>query len=102
MNSVGQVGQAAGKLAAQGTCATGSVPVTACSALGALSRTIRTVARPSGLRGVLLEAGWLAVHLVLYPWGAVAEQLSPGGPYTCYRTDDLPPARRDDLRRAHG
>ncbi len=33
-------------------------------------------------------------HLVMYPWGALTEQLRPGGPYDCYRTDDLPPAER--------
>ncbi|MBA2472819.1 MAG: hypothetical protein H0V41_11505 [Pseudonocardiales bacterium] len=33
-------------------------------------------------------------HLVMYPWGALTEQLPPGGPYDCYRTDDLPPTER--------
>lgn len=36
----------------------------------------------------------MGVHLLMYPWGALAEQLRPGGPYDRYRTDDLPPARR--------
>ncbi|MGH3797591.1 MAG: esterase/lipase family protein [Pseudonocardiaceae bacterium] len=94
MYPVGQVGVVARQVAARSACATGSATATACAALGALSRTVRTIARPSGLRGVFLEAGWLAVHLAMYPWGALAEQLSPGGPYRCFRTDDLPPARR--------
>ncbi len=94
MNPVGQVGLAARRLAARGTCVAGSATTTACAALGALSRTARTIARPAGVRGVFLEAGWLAVHLVMYPWGALAEQLRPGGPYNRYRTDDLPPTRR--------
>lgn len=94
MNPVGQVGLVARQLAARGTCVASSATTTACSALGTLSRTARTIARPAGLRGVFLEAGWLAVHLVMYPWGALAEQLRPDGPYACYRTDDLPPTRR--------
>lgn len=94
MNPVGQVGQVARRLAARGTRATGSAAATACAALGTLSRTARTIARPAGLRGVFLEAGWLAVHLAMYPLGTLSEQLSPGGPYNCYRTDDLSPARR--------
>ncbi|HEY6423434.1 MAG TPA: alpha/beta fold hydrolase [Pseudonocardiaceae bacterium] len=66
----------------------------ASSAWGALSRSVRTIARPAGVRGLALEAGVLAVHMVMYPWGTLTERLSPGGPYECYRTDDLPPTRR--------
>lgn len=94
MNPVGQVGSGARQLVAHGACVTGSATWVACAVLGMLSRSARTLTRPSGLRGVLLEAGWLAVHLVMYPWGALAEQLRPDGPYSCYRTDDLPPTRR--------
>jgi triacylglycerol lipase len=94
MNSVGYLGLVARRITARGTCAADSATSTACSALGALSRGIRMLARPSGVRGIVLEAGWLAVHLVMYPWGTLAEQLRPDGPYKCYRTDDLPPTKR--------
>ncbi|MGH4015082.1 MAG: esterase/lipase family protein [Pseudonocardiaceae bacterium] len=93
MNPVGQVGLATRWMVAHATCLTGSATWTV-GALGTLARTARTLARPAGVRGVLLETGWLAVHLVMYPWGALAEQLRPGGPYNYYRTDDLAPTRR--------
>ena len=93
MNSVGNA-LAARRLAACGTSAVGSTVDRVRCTVGALSRGLRTLSRPAGLRGVALEAGWMAVHLVMYPWGTLAEQLSPGGPYQYYRTDDLPPTRR--------
>ncbi|MBP2476262.1 hypothetical protein JOF53_005134 [Crossiella equi] len=55
---------------------------------------VRSLLTPGGLRGAALETAWLAAHAVLYPWGAVAEQLRPEGPYGCYRTDGLPPMQR--------
>ncbi|MGQ0775454.1 MAG: esterase/lipase family protein [Pseudonocardiales bacterium] len=94
MNPVGAVGVAARQLVACGVGAAESATATASSALGALARTAKTITRPAGLRGVFLEAGWMGIHLLMYPWGALAEQLRPGGPYDRYRTDDLPPARR--------
>lgn len=94
MNSVGHSGPAARRLVARGTCAARSATSTTCTAVGALSHGIRTLARPASIRGLILEAGWLAIHLVMYPWGTLAEQLRPGGPYECYRTDDLPPTKR--------
>ena len=30
----------------------------------------------------------------MYPWGALTERPRPGGPYDCYRSDDLPPTER--------
>lgn len=36
----------------------------------------------------------MATHLAMYPWGALTEQRRPGGPYDCYRTDDLSPPER--------
>ncbi|KAA2264636.1 alpha/beta fold hydrolase [Solihabitans fulvus] len=62
--------------------------------LGQVLGALRAVASPGGLRGVLVETTWLAAHTVLYPWGAVAEQLRQDGPYRHYRTDDLPPRQR--------
>lgn len=76
------------------TRAAALVTATMRTALDALTHTIATAARPAGMRGLALETGVLAAHLVRYPWGAFTEQLRPGGPYGCYRTDDLPPAER--------
>lgn len=94
MNPVGELRLAARQLVAHGTHVVGWAATSAYGALGALSSGVRTIARPAGARGVALEAWALAMHLVMYPWGAVAEQLRPGGPYNCYRTDDLPPSKR--------
>jgi triacylglycerol lipase len=94
MTSAGQPWRAARTLAAHGTQAAGSVATSMRTALSALSHTVAMVARPSGVRGLALEAGVVAAHLVMYPWGALTEQSRPGGPYECYRTDDLPPTER--------
>lgn len=94
MNPAGQLRLAARQLIMHGTHAAGLVAASMRTTLGALSRTVATVARPAGVRGVALEAGVLLAHLVIYPWGALTEQLRPGGPYDCYRTDDLPPTER--------
>ncbi|HEX7303114.1 esterase/lipase family protein [Lentzea sp.] len=55
---------------------------------------LRAMASPGGLRGVAMEAAWLTAHAVLYPWGAVTEQLRPEGHFRHYRTDGLPPRQR--------
>ncbi|WP_246842989.1 triacylglycerol lipase [Allokutzneria sp. NRRL B-24872] len=55
---------------------------------------LRGMASLGGLRGAAVEATWLAAHAVLYPWGALAEKLRPGGHYERYRTDDLAPSQR--------
>ncbi|HEV7451863.1 MAG TPA: alpha/beta fold hydrolase [Pseudonocardiaceae bacterium] len=94
MNPVGELSLAARQLATHGTHVVGWAASSAYAALGALSYGVRTLARPASARGVALEAGALAMHLVMYPWGALAEQLHPGGPYNCYRTDDLHPSKR--------
>jgi triacylglycerol esterase/lipase EstA (alpha/beta hydrolase family) len=94
MDPAGQLWLAARQLITHGTHAAELVAASARTALGALSHTIATVARPAGVRGLALEAGVLVTHLAMYPWGALTEQRRPGGPYDCYRTDDLPPAER--------
>ncbi len=94
MNPVGDLTRAARQLVAHGTHVVGLAAASAYVALGALSWGVRTIARPAGARGAAQEAGVLAMHLVMYPWGALAEQVHPGGPYHCYRTDDLPPSKR--------
>ncbi|OKI39374.1 lipase [Saccharothrix sp. CB00851] len=63
-------------------------------ALGLAGGVLRAVASPGGVRGVAVEAAWLAAHTVLYPWGVVEEQLKPDGHLRAYRTDRLPPRRR--------
>lgn len=55
---------------------------------------LRAMATPGGMRGVAVEAAWLAAHTVLYPWGVIEEQLRPDGPYRHFRTDQLPPRQR--------
>ncbi|MGH3854562.1 MAG: esterase/lipase family protein [Pseudonocardiaceae bacterium] len=45
-------------------------------------------------RGVAVEAGVLLARVVMYPWSALTEQVRPGGPHDCYRTDDLSPTER--------
>jgi triacylglycerol lipase len=54
----------------------------------------RTFASPAGLRGMAVEAAWLAAHGALYPAGAAREQLASG---VGYRTDSLDPLRRSLL-----
>ncbi len=82
------------RLVSYGVHAAGLVVASTHTALSALAHTVATVARPAGLRGLAREAGVLVTHLVMYPWGALTEQLRPGGPYDCYRTDELSPAER--------
>jgi triacylglycerol lipase len=94
MNPVRELSLAVRQLAAHGTHIAGWAAASVGVALGALSYGVRTLARPASARGVVLEAGAMAMHLVMYPWGALGEQLHPGGPYNCYRTDDLHPAER--------
>ena len=55
---------------------------------------LRAMATPGGMRGVAMEAAWLTAHAVLYPWGAITEQLRPDGQYRHYRTDVLPLVQR--------
>jgi hypothetical protein len=55
---------------------------------------LKAVATVGGVRGVAVEAAWLAAHAVLYPWGAVAQQLRPDEHFRHYRTDLLPPRQR--------
>lgn len=94
MTSARQPWLAARALVARGTRAAESAATSMRTGLGALSHTVAMVARPAGVRGLALEAGVAAAHLVMYPWGALTEQSRPGGPYDCYRTDDLPPTER--------
>jgi pimeloyl-ACP methyl ester carboxylesterase len=94
MNPAGQPWLATRQLVTQGTHAAELVAASMRTALGALSHTAVTAARPAGVRGVAMEAGVVLARLVMYPWGALTEQLRPGGPYACYRTDDLPPTER--------
>jgi triacylglycerol lipase len=94
MNPAGQLWLAARQLVTHSTDAAGSVAASMRTALGELFHTIAAVARPAGARGVALETGVLLARLVMYPWGALTKQLPPGGPYDCYRTDDLPPTER--------
>lgn len=56
---------------------------------GVFCRGARAIARPAGMRGAALEAWWLTVYLALYPWGVLAEQVRPDGPYGHYRTETL-------------
>ncbi len=62
--------------------------------LGVSGAVLRAVASPGGVRGVAVEAAWLAAHTVLYPWGVLEEQLKTDGHFRAYRTDRLPPRQR--------
>ncbi|QQQ75862.1 alpha/beta fold hydrolase [Saccharothrix sp. 6-C] len=60
-------------------------------ALGLAGDVLRAAATPGGVRGVAVEAAWLAARTVLYPWGVLEERAKPDGHY---RTDRLSPRRR--------
>jgi len=94
MDPAGLLGLAARQLIMRGTQAAGLMAPSMHAALGALSHTAAAIARPAGVRGLAMETGVVVAHLMMYPWGALTDQLGPGGPYDCYRTDDLAPAER--------
>lgn len=94
MDPAGLLGLATRQLIMRGTQVAGLMAWSMHAALGALSHTATTIARPAGLRGLAMETAVVAAHLMMYPWGALTNQLGPGGPYDCYRTDDLAPAER--------
>ncbi|MGH3764647.1 MAG: esterase/lipase family protein [Pseudonocardiaceae bacterium] len=94
MKPAGQLWLAARQLISYGTHATGWVTASTRMTLDILSHTVVTIARPTSVRGMAVEAAVLVAHLVMYPFGVWTEQLSPGGPYDRYRTDDLPPGER--------
>jgi triacylglycerol lipase len=94
MNPASQLWVATRQLITHGTHAAGLVAASTRMTLEALSHTVATVARPASVRGMAVEAGVLVAHLVMYPFGALTEQLRPGRPYDCYPTDDLPPSER--------
>lgn len=57
-----------------------------------LARGVRTVARPSSLRGAAVEVAWIATHLVTYPFGVSQEKARPVEKR--YSLTDLPPVHR--------
>jgi triacylglycerol lipase len=94
MDPAGLLGLAARQVIMHGTQAAGLMALSMHAALGALSHTAATIARPATVRGLVMESEVVVAHLMMYPWGALTDQLGPGGPYGCYRTDDLAPAER--------
>lgn len=52
----------------------------------------RGLATPSGLAGAAIESGWLAAHLVTYPFGVKAEQVEHAD--QGYRMEHLKPHQR--------
>src|SRR5690606_12109729 len=52
----------------------------------------RGLATPSGLAGAAIESGWLAAHLVTYPFGVKAEQVERAD--QGYRIEHLKPHQR--------
>lgn len=52
----------------------------------------RGLATPSGLAGAAIETGWLAAHLVTYPFGVMAERAERAD--QGYRIEHLPPHQR--------
>ncbi|MCE7000494.1 alpha/beta fold hydrolase [Saccharothrix sp. S26] len=63
-------------------------------AVGLAGGLLRAAASPGGVRGVAVEAAWLAARTVLYPWGVVEERVKPDGHLRAYRTDHLSPRQR--------
>ncbi|MEU4742738.1 alpha/beta fold hydrolase [Actinosynnema sp. NPDC023658] len=63
-------------------------------ALGIAGGLLDVAASPGGVRGVAVEAAWLAARTVLYPWGVAEERFKPEGHLGAYRTDRLSPRRR--------
>ncbi|WP_433265639.1 esterase/lipase family protein [Actinosynnema sp. CS-041913] len=90
----GAVDTAAGAIGSTVRSAIGAGSEVAVGVLGGAAEVARGVTSPGGVRGVVVEAAWLAAHTVLYPWGALEQQLRPDGHFRHYRTDDLPPRRR--------
>jgi triacylglycerol lipase len=55
-------------------------------------RGVRTVLRPTGLRGTAVEVAWIAAHLATYPFGVAQEKARPGEER--YSLTDLPLVHR--------
>jgi triacylglycerol lipase len=58
------------------------------------AQTLRVLSSVGAMRGLVVDASWLALHVVLFPFGTVAREARPDGPYGHYRTDELPPQQR--------
>jgi pimeloyl-ACP methyl ester carboxylesterase len=55
-------------------------------------RGVRTVLRPTGLRGTAVEVAWIAAHLATYPFGVAQEKARPAEER--YSLTDLPLVHR--------
>jgi triacylglycerol lipase len=69
----------------------GVVPA-AVSASAALAARARALLHPPSVRGLVLEASWVAAHVALYPVGILQERTRP--PIQRLRVSDLPPLQR--------
>jgi triacylglycerol lipase len=56
-----------------------------------LTRDLRSLATPGGLRGTVVETAWVAAHLALYPLGVLRERSADVGRYGY---QDLTPRQR--------
>lgn len=61
-------------------------------AVNIFGEVARGLATPSGLAGAAIESGWLAAHLVTYPFGVRAEQVERAD--QGYRIEHLKPHQR--------
>jgi triacylglycerol lipase len=57
-----------------------------------LVRGVRTMLRPSSLRGTAVEVAWIATHVATYPFGVAQERAKPGEER--YSLTDLPLVHR--------
>ena len=62
----------------------------------AITRAVRTLISPSGLRGAGTELAWVAAHTALYPLGVLGERARGAGRESAERFTlaDLPPLQR--------
>jgi pimeloyl-ACP methyl ester carboxylesterase len=65
---------------------------TAPDARGAFQRGARVMLSRAGLKGSVVEAAWLAAHVVAYPFGVAQERIRPAEER--FSLSDLPPVHR--------
>jgi triacylglycerol lipase len=67
------------------------LPAALPSAIRSLGTDLGRLVTPRGLRGVAVEAAWVAAHLTMYPWGVLRDRQEPPERYDLA---DLAPHQR--------